>query len=47
MLMEVTFGQVFSGISLIVLILILIQLVLLGGRLVRATEKIADKFLKQ
>ena len=47
MLMEITFEQVFSGITLIVMLLILLQLVLLGGRLARAIEKIADKFLKQ
>ena len=46
MLMMANCSTIFNVIAIIVCVIILIRLILLGGRLVRAVEKIADKVEK-
>jgi hypothetical protein len=46
MLMIANYGTIFNVTVIIVCVIILIRLILLGGRLVRAVEKIADKVEK-
>jgi len=47
MLLMANFGAVFAALVVAVCVIILIRIVLLAGRLVRAVEKIAAKTDKQ
>jgi hypothetical protein len=46
MLMMANYSTIFNVIAIILCVVILIRVILLGGRLVRAVEKIADKVEK-
>jgi len=47
MLMAANMGQVLTVALVVVCVIILIRILLLGGRFVRAVEKIADKMEKK
>jgi hypothetical protein len=47
MLLTANFGAMFTALVVVVCVVILIRIVLLAGRFVRAVEKIADKTDKQ
>ena len=46
MLMMANYSTIFNVTAIILCVVILIRVILLGGRLVRAVEKIADKVEK-
>ena len=46
MLMTANCSTIFNVIAIILCVVVLIRVILLGGRLVRAVEKIADKVEK-